>query len=57
MDKIRSQSTHFERFTFQSEWFSLLTIVTIVGLAIWSYPLLPDMVPSHWNAAGEKENK
>jgi len=50
MEKIRSQKP---KFTLKSEWFSWLAIVVIVGLAIWSYPLLPDLVPSHWNVAGE----
>lgn len=41
------------KFTFKSEWFSLLMIILIIGIAIWAYPQLEGPVPSHWNAAGE----
>jgi uncharacterized membrane protein len=41
------------KFNFQTEWFSLLMILTVVAIAIYAYPLLPDKVPSHWNMAGE----
>ncbi len=30
----------------------LLTLIG-VALSLWAYPQLPEMVPSHWNAAGE----
>lgn len=53
MEKTRSRNPKFTKPTLKSEWFPLLTIAIIVGLAIWSYPLLPDLVPSHWNVAGE----
>ncbi len=41
------------QFTFKSEWFSILTLVAVIAIAIWAYPLLGDTVPSHWNIAGE----
>lgn len=35
-----------------------LIILTLIGLALslWVYPKLPEMVPSHWNAAGEVDD-
>jgi len=30
----------------------LLTLVS-AALSLWAYPRLPEMVPSHWNAAGQ----
>lgn len=44
------------KFTFKSEWVSWLTIVFVIIIAIWAYPRLPEMVPSHWNIAGEVDN-
>jgi len=41
------------KFTIKSEWFSWLAIIIVFAVAIWAYPQLPDIVPSHWNAAGE----
>ncbi len=41
------------KFTIKSEWFSWLAIIVVIAVAIWAYPHLPDIVPSHWNAAGE----
>jgi len=36
----------------------VLVILTLIGLAIslWASPTLPEMVPSHWNAAGEVDD-
>jgi len=36
----------------------VLVILTLVGLALslLVYPTLPEMVPSHWNAAGEVDD-
>ncbi len=44
------------RFTLKSEWFSILTLVAVIAIAIWAYPLLPNTVPSHWNIAGEVDD-
>lgn len=44
------------KFTFKSEWFSILALIAVIIIAIWAYPQLPDIVPSHWNAAGEVDN-
>lgn len=41
------------KFTFKSEWFSILTLIAVIAIAIWAYPLLSDKVPSHWNFAGQ----
>lgn len=41
------------RFTFKTEWFSWLMILSVIVIAIYAYPLLSDRVPSHWNLAGE----
>lgn len=32
-----------------------ILLLTLLGaaLSLWAYPRLPDMVPSHWNAAGQ----
>jgi uncharacterized membrane protein len=37
-------------------WISLLFLVGMFGLAAWFYPLLPDPMPIHWNAAGEADD-
>jgi len=44
------------KFSFRPEWFSWLTIIAVVVIAIWAYPRLPEMVPSHWNAAGQVDD-
>jgi len=44
------------KFTMKSEWFSWLMILVVIIVAIWAYPQLPEIVPSHWNAAGEIDN-
>jgi len=44
------------KFTLKSEWFSWLMIILVIALAIWSYPNLPEIVPSHWNAAGQVDD-
>lgn len=31
----------------------LLVLILILGITILAYPILPDMIPSHWNMAGE----
>jgi len=41
------------RFTFKTEWLSLLLIVAVIIAAIWVYPLLPARVPSHWGISGQ----
>lgn len=37
----------------KTEWFSVVTILAALIIGWWAYPNLPDMVPSHWNIAGE----
>lgn len=36
----------------------VLIILTLIGLvlSLWIFPTLPEMVPSHWNAAGEVDD-
>ncbi|MDD5606183.1 MAG: SdpI family protein [Patescibacteria group bacterium] len=41
------------KFTLKTEWFALLMIIIIIGIAVWAYPQLDGPVPSHWNAAGQ----
>ena len=38
---------------FKKDWFIILAILIMVGVGIYTYPNLPDMVPSHWNIKGE----
>lgn len=35
------------------EWPAFVAFVIGVGVTIWLYPLLPDPMPTHWNAAGQ----
>jgi uncharacterized membrane protein len=37
----------------RSEWWALAVIAASVVASIGFYPILPESVPSHWNAAGE----
>ena len=32
---------------------SIVLVLVMFGIAVWFYPQLPDLVPSHWNAVGE----
>jgi len=34
-------------------WLTVAVVAVFGGLAAWYYPLLPDPVPTHWNANGE----
>lgn len=36
----------------------IIVLLTLTGLAVslWAYPQLPEMVPSHWNIAGEVDD-
>jgi len=34
-------------------WLTVAVVAVFCGLAAWYYPLLPDPVPTHWNAHGE----
>jgi len=41
------------KFTFKSEWLSVLLIIAVIITAIYIYPLLPEKVPSHWGVNGQ----
>jgi len=41
------------KFTFKTEWLSILTIIAVIIVAIWAYPSLPAQVPSHWGVSGQ----
>jgi len=41
---------------FKRDWFIILAILIMVGVAIYTYPNLPEMVPSHWNIKGEVDD-
>ncbi len=41
------------KFTFKTEWLSILLILMVIAAAIWVYPLLPAKVPSHWGISGQ----
>ena len=36
-------------------WLTLAVVGLLCAVAAWYYPLLPDPVPSHWNALGETD--
>lgn len=44
------------KFTFKTEWFSILLVLAVVIAAIWAYPLLPAQVPSHWGVSGQVDD-
>lgn len=35
------------------EWASIAVIALTLGLSAWAWPMLPNSVASHWNAAGQ----
>ena len=37
-------------------WVSIALVSLSFGLAAWYYPVLPDPVPTHWNAAGQADD-
>jgi uncharacterized membrane protein len=37
-------------------WISFVLVGVMFGVAAWVYPMLPDPMPSHWNAAGEVDD-
>lgn len=37
----------------QREWPALLALPVMLGITFWLYPLLPDPMPTHWDAAGQ----
>jgi len=39
--------------TIRADIISLLFIVTAIVVAVFLYPSLPEMIPTHWNAQGE----
>lgn len=41
------------KFTFKTEWLSVLLIIAVIITAIYVYPLLPEKVPSHWGISGQ----
>lgn len=41
------------KFSFSTEWFSLLCLLVVIVASYLAYPHLPVMVPSHWNIAGQ----
>jgi uncharacterized membrane protein len=34
-------------------WLTLVVVALFCAVAAWYYPVLPDPVPTHWNAAGD----
>jgi uncharacterized membrane protein len=52
MKNEKSQNGH-PKLTFKTEWFSIFIITMVVVVAIWAYPQLPELVPSHWGITGE----
>ncbi|WP_424682974.1 SdpI family protein [Frateuria sp. YIM B11624] len=34
-------------------WVTAVFLLVAMGVAVWLYPALPALVPSHWNAAGQ----
>src|SRR5579864_662003 len=48
-DKLTPRTTFFTPATL----FALLIIVVQILISLVTYPFLPDIVPTHWNAAGQ----
>jgi len=40
-------------YSFKTEIWPFLMLLSAVVLSFWAYPLLPDMVVSHWNFSGQ----
>ncbi len=41
------------KFTLKSEWISWLVMILVIAIAVWAYPQLPEIVPSHWGIDGK----
>lgn len=45
--------SNYFKFNVRNGWFSWLTIAIAAVVGWWSYPKLPELVPSHWGITGE----
>lgn len=44
------------KFSLKTELFPLAVVALAIVVSIWSYPLLPNQVVSHWNFAGQADD-
>lgn len=42
-------------YSFKTEWFPYLVLLSSVIISFWCYPFLPDKVVSHWNFYGQAD--